>query len=232
MTKLPILKSLFLSFAVVATFSGCGEYKTVGKVDMSKLITLEELWQNRYEMVGKVVTIKLDTVSASSSNGGSRIQGIDFPSYTFWTTLTQIISDQMYWDRVDSLRKTNAQCEELWAGSCIIQIIKEGKFPWINNTVRRAKLPTEETFSKTLQYSPERYFTGVLVGGFLDCTGYDSLAEEGYKNWGEQLEFPGEKKQFKWCTPSMKYSCRRDFFLIPTGYRYKIGHLDQREMSN
>ena len=132
---------LLLMLMAVITIFGCGEYKTVGKVDMSKVITLEELWQKRYEMVGKVVTIKLDTVSATSSNGGSRIQGIDFPSYTFWTTLTHLISDQMYRDRVDSLRKINVQCEELWDGNCAIQIIKDGKFPWINNTVRRAKLP-------------------------------------------------------------------------------------------
>lgn len=65
MKNISCLQLVFMLLAVVL-LGGCSDYKTVGKVDMKRLVDIKELWDKRAEYEGKVVTVKLGKGSGSA----------------------------------------------------------------------------------------------------------------------------------------------------------------------
>jgi hypothetical protein len=60
----------FACVLIALTLTGCSSKKTVGRVDMDKLVTLDSLWENLDEFTGKMVTLRFDTILTTSTGTG------------------------------------------------------------------------------------------------------------------------------------------------------------------
>ncbi len=210
---------------------GC--WKTIGKVDMSKVITIEELNAKKHELVGKVITLQIDTIDFFCYGGAAFFHDLELPSVIFSPYVYQ--NDIHYQARLDSLRKLSKPCTDIWNGSADIKLLLDytktkNAFPWISFNKRTLNMSNESLFSKTIQYSPSRFITGILVGGVSACDGDDTLVTNGQGGWAENIFFPDTIKNFRWCTPSTVYSCVHQYVLIPLGIKYKTGHLELKKL--
>ncbi|NLD93973.1 MAG: hypothetical protein GX639_15050 [Fibrobacter sp.] len=206
---------------------GC--WKTIGKVDMSKVITIDELNAKKHELVGKVITLQIDTIYAFSYGRTYFFRDLTLQSVNFSTSVYQ--NDIHYKVRLDSLRKLSDPCTDIWDGSTHIQLLldytkSKNAFPWISFNKRTPDLSNESLFRNTIQYSPSRFISGILVGGLSSCNGEDTLVKNGQGGWAETIYFPDSIKSFRWCTPTTIFSCAHQYYLIPLGIKYKPGHLE------
>ena len=210
---------------------GC--WKTIGKVDMSKVITIEELNAKKHELVGKVITLQIDTIDALSYGRTYFFRDLTLPSVNFSTFFDKNGINRQA--RLDSLRRSSKPCTEIWNGSTRIQLLldytkSKNAFPWISFNKRTPDLSNESLFRNTIQYSPSRFITGILVGGVSACDGEDTLVTNGQGGWAENIFFPDTIKNFRWCTPSTIFSCVHHYYLIPLGIKYKSGHLELKNL--
>ncbi len=82
-----MLKQIPLILASLLIFTGCNKspYKTIGKVEMDKLVHIDTLWKYREDYLGKTVTIKMDTLGTHSETRGEFYNGMyeTFHGYRF-----------------------------------------------------------------------------------------------------------------------------------------------------
>jgi hypothetical protein len=200
---------------------------------MSKVITIEELNARKHELVGKVITLQIDTIDAFNYGREYFFRDLTLPSVNFSTSVYQ--NDIHYKVRLDSLRKLSDPCTDIWDGSTRIQLLlnytnAKNAFPWISFNKRTPSLSNENLFRKTIQYSPSRFITGILVGGVSSCYGEDTLVKNGQGGWAEAIYFPDSIKSFRWCTPTTISFCIHHYYLIPIGIKYKSGHLELKKI--
>lgn len=225
------LQLLLTLLCCIIFLPGC--WKTIGKVDMSKVITIEELNAKKHELVGKVITLQIDTIYAFSYGRTSFFRDLTLTSANFSTSLDK--NDIIRQTRLDSLRKSSKPCTDIWNGSTDIKLLLDytkakDAFPWISFNKRTPDLTNESIFRNTIQYSPSRFISGILVGGLLSCDGEDTLVTNGQGGWAENIFFPDTIKNFRWCTPTTIYSCEHQYYLIPLGIKYKSGHLEMKKI--
>ena len=76
---------------IAVVLAGCSSKKTVGKVDMDKLVSLDSLWENLDEFTGKMVTLKFDTIYTTSTGTGGidgwlwDVTGITIRAHGLWS---------------------------------------------------------------------------------------------------------------------------------------------------
>ena len=74
--KRMVVSAGLASLAIFLT--GCMQWQTVGTVDMSNVMTPAQVWEKQDSLIGKVVTIVLDTVISPLTGGRFLPTGEDY----------------------------------------------------------------------------------------------------------------------------------------------------------
>ena len=208
MKKLHAGLSIFIVVTMMFLAGGCSKWKTVGEVDMKKIMTPDEIWEKRNELVGKVVTVEFDTVSNWSSccHTSLELNGRDDFKTTYFTTLPKHWHKQtlkQWEDSIDRTRDTLMSYDTIWNGQYMFNYVVNADLPsfvqpeWIKKEKSYINLDNQDLFNNTIVYSPKKYFTGVFMGTYND------------NSYG----------QF-YC------ESERNLLFLPVGYKYSKGHLD------
>ncbi len=223
-----MLKQIPLILASLLIFTGCNKspYKTIGKVEMDKLIHIDTLWKYRDDYLGKTVTIKMDTLSNFSVTGGEFFHGMyeKFDGYKYTISSPKkysldSIEGVIYRDK-GRLKYFKSQGFDIQDSTLItdyrayhISILREPKPENIVNSYDKLLIQAHDTLDIILQdslrgkdygilknigKSTEKWVTGILSNSKLDTTGR--------RRSGDAL-----------------YKCRAEYiklFIIPTGIKY------------
>ena len=211
MTKLHAGLSIFIMVTIMFLAGGCSKWKSVGEVDMKKIMTPDEIWEKRNELVGKVVTVEFDTVSNWSKCCGTAwsVNGRDDLKATYFVTLPKhwhYQTSSQWEDSINRTRDTLKSYDTIWNGQYDFNYVVNADLPnfvqpeWIKKEKRYINLYNQDLFNNTIVYSPKKYFTGVFIGSYR------------YKSY-RQL----------YC------NLERGFVFLPIGYKYSKGHLDNKQ---
>lgn len=190
---------------------GC--WKSVGVVDMSKVMTPDEIWEKRDQLVGKVVTVEFDTVDANSSCCGTplEINGRHDFKATYFSTLPNYWRQKslgQWQDSINRTRDTLVSYDTVWNGTYIFHYIVDANLPgfnhpsWVKKEYKYVSLDDQNLFNNTIVYGPKKIFCGVLIGTRLN-------------NFFTRVFCESE----------------RAFLFLPIGYKYSSGHLDKFDRS-
>jgi hypothetical protein len=198
--------------AVIFTFlSGCSlNWKTIGKVDMSKVVSLEEVWNNYDKYVGKVVTIGLDTVVNSGKAGIVLPSGERYTMADFHTIIQKQRKGTTDKDMISRYIANiggfdSAKGDTIFNGDYEVGFIFNDEIPpmwppWVKDTMPILRLQTFDSDWERLDKKPVKYLCGVLLGSSLMVSEID---------WIPELDF------------LKMFLCIRKMGLMPLGYKFK-----------
>ena len=197
-------KKMLMLTCVLMLVLLCGCWKTIGNVDMSKVVSLDEVWNNPDKYIGKVVTIELDTVANMFKGGVNLPQGEQYAIAGLTLNNRYLRTQEQYtklWDAyIDSVGgKDSARGDTVFTGDYEVGFIFDDITPlewpgWIKNPPQYLALQVDSWDWVKLEKKPKKYLCGVLLG----CTHlpseidwipkYDSL--ELYKDYREIIIMP------------------------------------------
>jgi hypothetical protein len=190
----------------------CGCWKTIGNVDMSKVVSLEEVWENSDKYIGKVVTVELDTVANMFKGGVNLPQGEQYSIAGLTLNNRYLRTQEQYtklWDAyIDSVGgKDSARGDTVFTGDYEVGFIFDNErapqWPgWLKDTVPFLRLETYGPDWGLLEKKPKKYLCGVLLG----CTHLPS--EIDWLPKYDSLEL---------------YKDYRVISIMPLGYKFKKG---------
>jgi len=197
----------------ILSLSGCFiNWKTIGKVDMSKLVSLEEVWNNPEKYLGKVVTVGLDTVVNSFKGGRTlatgeqySVAGLNYNCRYLKGNDKFINIFRTYIDSVGG--RDSAIGDTIFCGNYEICFIFDDTKPpvwpgWINGNLEYLRLEIDSKDWAYLERKPKKYMSGILLG----CTHLPSEID-----WVPDLKKLNMFKDF------------REIILMPLGYKYQKG---------
>jgi len=90
---------------VIVVLTGCSKYETFGTVDMDKLVTIDQLWANPDQYIGKVATIHWRDryLMAAGSTHPLGKDNIVYPALKFYINKKGINSYEDFESKTDSL---------------------------------------------------------------------------------------------------------------------------------
>jgi len=198
--------NILIPFILLLLLFGC-TWEKKGVVDMSKLVTPDEIWEHRKEWLGKEVTLVIDTVECFTGCCSSFFRNKDFSAThasfdVYEKTLPNLDSYNAF---VNELRDRSKPIDTIWVKNYDIGVInsygQQGfrKPKWLKDDRDYISF-TKDEFNEKIMFSPKKIVTGVLVESWIQYTHVleDSTVKEG-----------------------------RYFILLPTGLKYrKYGHLE------
>jgi hypothetical protein len=172
MTKIAYLLITLLLFVL----GGCSKYQTKGKVDMSKLITLDELWEKREELKGKVVTVELDTIMSANYDGHSTGVELEPCHGGGFTTNTQgrwLTTFEQYDNYLRSIGLNENSVDTIFDGGYIFSIVTDSpdSFPSLK---QYSPLTTkcDKKLIEKVSNSSQKIISGVLISARESYTFY------------------------------------------------------------
>jgi hypothetical protein len=204
----PISKFLYLSLmiAVVSFLCSCERWKSVGTIDPKKLIGFEELWKNRGNYRGKIITLQWGPEDWESGNCPvPPIEDINYGAIFHVIDLEKdsSISNDNYLTKLKPLKIKSAlnKYDSIENNTYKVQIIRRAiingklteEYPlpsWVNYTGKIQSYSNEndiELFNDNMNKSKQ--ITAILISAYLETT-----------------------------TAGTKFPC---FTVVPLGYRMK-----------
>ncbi len=170
--NLQMIRYAVVLFAVLLA-AGCSSVKTVGTVDMDKLVSLDTVWANLDAYTGRMITLKFDTIYTTSTGWGKiptgqmwNTTGISTTTWGLWTDeqignkLTQIIDAECPQDQ----EKCFAD-----AGQYHVDITNVGEKTSFPDSISQEEIlrPFDGSdFFNEFETSRHRVLTCYLLGGF------------------------------------------------------------------
>jgi hypothetical protein len=205
-------KKMLMLTGVLMLVLLCGCWKTIGNVDMSKVVSLDEVWENSDKYIGKVVTVELDTVVTSCKGGATLKTGEQYVVAAHRLNNRYLRTQEQYtklWDAyIDSVGgKDSARGDTVFTGDYEVGFIFDDITPlewpgWIKNPPKYLALQVDSWDWVKLEKKPKKYLCGVLLG----CT---HLPRE--IDWIPKYDSLGMEMDF------------REIIIMPLGYKYKKG---------
>lgn len=194
---------------ILLSLTGCG-WKKIGEVDMSKLVSLEEVWNNKDNYIGKVITVEMDTVITSSKGLLFLPTGEQYAVAAHQLNNRYLRTQEQYtqlWEAyIDSVGGVDsARGDTIFTGDYDVGFVIDKERPpewprWIKNTPEALWLNTYGDDWERLEKKPKKYLCGVLLG----CTHLPSRID-----WIPKYDSINIYKDY------------REIIIMPLGYKYK-----------